>query len=116
MAEIYDRGNKRLYISGKLDELREKYGINKITYDPKDFKDWEVGFYHINGFELFRGIGAEILKVAYGKIGIPIEMAVMPGKRALKESSKVKADGEVHRIFKIGEVYPTLIRVPTPIN
>ncbi len=52
-------------------------------------------------------IGAEILKVAYGKIGIPIEMAVMPGKRALKESSKGKADGEVHRIFKIGElVFP----------
>jgi len=58
----------------------------------------------------------EILKAAYSKIGIPIEMVIMPGKRALKESSEGRADGEVHRIFKIGEVYPTLIRVPTPIN
>jgi ABC-type amino acid transport substrate-binding protein len=25
-------------------------------------------------------------------------------------------DGEVHRIFEIGDAYPTLLRVPTPIN
>lgn len=61
-------------------------------------------------------VGAEILKAAYAKKGIPIEMIILPGKRALKESSEGRADGEVHRIFKIGEDYPTLIRVPTPIN
>ncbi|SFC31017.1 substrate-binding periplasmic protein [Pseudoalteromonas denitrificans] len=61
-------------------------------------------------------VGAEILKEAYKKIGISIEILIMPGKRALKESSEGRADGEVHRIFEIGENYPTLLRVPTPIN
>ncbi len=40
----------------------------------------------------------------------------MPGRRALRESSEGRIDGEVHRIFSIGKDYPTLIRVPTPIN
>ncbi len=62
-------------------------------------------------------IGAEIVKAAYKKLGIPIEIVILPGKRALNESSKGRmADGEAHRIFEIGNEYPTLIRVPTPIN
>ena len=61
-------------------------------------------------------IGAEILKVIYRKMGIPIKMVDLPGKRALKESSEGRVDGEVHRIFQVGKDYPTLIRVPTPIN
>ncbi len=61
-------------------------------------------------------VGAEILKVIYSKIGIPIQMLDMPGKRALKESSEGRSDGEVHRIFQVGEDYPSLIRVPTSIN
>ncbi len=61
-------------------------------------------------------VGAEILKVIYSKIGIKIEMMDMPGKRALNESSAGRVDGEVHRIFKIGEDYLTLLRIPTPIN
>jgi len=61
-------------------------------------------------------IGADILKAAYKKLGIPIEIVTMPGKRALKESSEGRADGEVHRIFEIGNEYQTLVRVPTPIN
>jgi hypothetical protein len=63
-----------------------------------------------------QAIGAVIIKTAYGKLGIPIEFAVLPGKRALAESSEGRADGEVHRIFEIGDEYPTLLRVPTPIN
>lgn len=61
-------------------------------------------------------IGAEILKVAYGKIGISIKMVDMPGKRALTESSRGRVDGEVHRIIEIADEYPTLLKVPTPIN
>jgi len=61
-------------------------------------------------------VGAEILKAIYKKMGISIKMQNMPGKRALSESSTGRVDGEVHRIFKIGEDYSTLIRVPTPIN
>jgi ABC-type amino acid transport substrate-binding protein len=40
----------------------------------------------------------------------------LPGKRALTESSEGRFDGEVHRIFEVGDEYPTLLRVPTPIN
>jgi len=39
MADIYDRGNKRLYKTGKLDEIMNKYGLKTIPYDPKEFKD-----------------------------------------------------------------------------
>jgi len=61
-------------------------------------------------------IGAEILRVAYKRIGVPIEIVQMPGRRALRESSEGRIDGEVHRILSVGNDYPTLIRVPTPIN
>lgn len=61
-------------------------------------------------------IGAEILKAAYKRLGIPIEIIQMPGRRALRESSEGRIDGEIHRVFSIGNDYPSLIRVPTPIN
>ena len=63
-----------------------------------------------------QAIGAVIVKAAYEKLGIPVRFAVLPGKRALAESSEGRADGEVHRIFEIGDDYPALLRVPTPIN
>ena len=63
-----------------------------------------------------QAIGAVIVKAAYKKLGIPVKFAILPGKRALTESSEGRADGEVHRIFEIGNAYPTLLRVPTPIN
>ena len=61
-------------------------------------------------------IGAFIVKAAYKKLGIPVKFSISPSKRALKESSEGRADGEVHRIFEIGDEYPKLLRVPTPIN
>jgi len=63
-----------------------------------------------------QAIGAVILKAAYEKLDIPVKFVILPGKRALAESSEGRADGEVHRIFEIGAEYPTLLRVPTPIN
>ncbi len=61
-------------------------------------------------------VGAKILKSIYQRVGIPIEFIEMPGRRALADSSAGTVDGEIHRIFSVGEDYPTLIRVPTPIN
>ena len=61
-------------------------------------------------------VGAEILKIAYAKLGISIKILEMPGKRALIESSAGRVDGEVHRIIEIADDYPTLIKVPTPVN
>ena len=63
-----------------------------------------------------QAIGAVIIKAAYEKLGIPVKFAILPGKRARAESSGGRADGEVHRIFEIGDEYPKLLRVPTPIN
>ena len=63
-----------------------------------------------------QAIGAVIVKAAYKKLGIPVKFEILPGKRALAESSRGRADGEVHRIIEIGDDYPTLLRVPTPIN
>ncbi len=63
-----------------------------------------------------QAIGAVIVRTAYEKLGTPVKFAILPGKRALTESSEGRADGEVHRIFEIGDEYPTLLRVPTPIN
>lgn len=59
-------------------------------------------------------VAAEMLKAAYGKIGISTKTIQYPARRALQESSHGRVDGEVFRIHKIGEIYPTLIRVPTP--
>jgi ABC-type amino acid transport substrate-binding protein len=61
-------------------------------------------------------IGAVIVKAAYENLGVPVKFVLFPGKRALMESSEGRADGEVHRISEIGDEYPTLLRVPTPIN
>ena len=63
-----------------------------------------------------QAIGAVIVKAAYEKLDIPVKFVILPGKRALAESSEGRADGEVHRIVEIGDDYPTLLRVPTPIN
>ena len=63
-----------------------------------------------------QAIGAVIVKAAYEKLGMPVKFEILPGKRALMESSEGRADGDVHRIFEIGDEYPTLLRVPTAIN
>ncbi len=61
-------------------------------------------------------IGAEVLTIAYKRMNIAVEFEFFSGKRALMESSKGNIDGEVNRIWEIGEAYPTLMRVPTAIN
>ncbi|MDP6777363.1 MAG: transporter substrate-binding domain-containing protein [Candidatus Latescibacteria bacterium] len=61
-------------------------------------------------------VGAEVLRVAFKRMDIPVTFKLYPGARALEISSSGKADGEIHRIWEIGEKYPTLRRVPTPIN
>ncbi len=44
-------------------------------------------------------VGAEILKLAYKRLGIPIVIVEMPGKRALVESSEGKAAAENQSII-----------------
>jgi polar amino acid transport system substrate-binding protein len=61
-------------------------------------------------------VGPEILKVVYAKLGMPIEIVAVSGKRALMESSEGRLDGEVHRIVEIDSIYPSLLKIPTAIN
>lgn len=58
----------------------------------------------------------EILKVAYGSLGISVTGARLPAARSLKMAAKGQTDGEVNRIEAIEPDYPTLIRIPVVIN
>jgi ABC-type amino acid transport substrate-binding protein len=61
-------------------------------------------------------VGGEILKAAYGRLGITVELVDLPAKRALAESSQGRVDGEVHRILAVQSEYPSLIPVRPSIN
>lgn len=57
---------------------------------------------------------ATVVLQAYDNLNLPARASFLPSSRSLATSSKGKIDGEIGRIKKIGELYPTLIRVPTP--
>jgi len=57
---------------------------------------------------------SKILVEIYERAGIPLEFVTMPTERSIVQSSNGYIDGELVRIHKVGERYPTLIRVPTP--
>ncbi|MEH6575470.1 MAG: transporter substrate-binding domain-containing protein [Amphritea sp.] len=61
-------------------------------------------------------LGAAIIEEAYKRINVVVEFKVFPGQRALVQSSSGKVDGEMQRIYEVGDLYPTLIRVPTPFT
>lgn len=52
---------------------------------------------------------------AYERLGVPVTFVEMPGKRALVESAKGALDGELSRVYQVGEDHPSLVRVPTPV-
>lgn len=57
---------------------------------------------------------SKVLKEVYKRAEIPLDFVIRPTQRSLAESSNGLIDGELVRIHKVGELYPTLIRVPTP--
>jgi polar amino acid transport system substrate-binding protein len=61
-------------------------------------------------------IGAAVLKVAYQKLGIEVEVYQTSGKRALMVSSSGTVDGEVLRIGAVAQSFPTLIQIDVPIK
>ncbi|WDE02693.1 hypothetical protein [Thalassomonas actiniarum] len=58
-------------------------------------------------------VAAQVPKVIYQRLGIAVVFVELPGKRALVESSSGNLDAEAQRIYRIGELYPDLLRVPT---
>ena len=61
-------------------------------------------------------IYSKILEEIYKRAGIPLEFVEMPVERSIVQSSNGLIDGEIVRIYKVGELYPTLLRVPTPFT
>lgn len=59
-------------------------------------------------------IYSQILKKIYQHAGVPLDFVVLPTGRSLVQSSNGHIDGELVRIYQVGDLYPTLIRVPTP--
>jgi polar amino acid transport system substrate-binding protein len=61
-------------------------------------------------------IGAAVLKVAYQKLGIEIDIYLTSSKRSLVVSSTGGVDGEVLRIGAVARSFPTLLQVDVPIK
>jgi len=57
-----------------------------------------------------------VLKTAYGRLGIAIEVVHMPGKRALLMSNTGIYDGELIRSEVVLKQFENLIKVPVPIS
>jgi len=53
-----------------------------------------------------------IIKKAYRRMGIDAQIKYLPAARSLALSSQGSLDGEVSRVFSVGERYKTLVRVP----
>ncbi len=58
---------------------------------------------------------SQIIQKIYSNIGISVSFMVLPAKRSLEMSSSGKTDGEVIRILKVEHLYPSLLRIPTPV-
>ena len=58
-------------------------------------------------------VHSKMLKEIYERAEIPLDFVAIPAERSLSQSTRGIIDGEVVRLHKIGDLYPTLIRVPT---
>ncbi len=61
-------------------------------------------------------VSEAILKEAYGKIGIEIQVLRYPDLKGLKKSNAGSWDGELQRMKGLTQKYSRLIRVPVMIN
>lgn len=59
-------------------------------------------------------VGRLVIPEIYNKLGLTVDIAPRPGKRAQLEATTGEKDGEIMRIFTYGENNPTVVRVPTP--
>ena len=61
-------------------------------------------------------VSSKVLREAYQRIGIQIQMKTLPAERGLVQSNQGMIDGEVNRIQGIESTYSNLIMVPVAIN
>ncbi len=60
--------------------------------------------------------GVAVVKEAYRRLGIPVEVKWLAGKTALELSSSGRLDGEVQRIDGLDRRFEHLVQVPVPVN
>lgn len=60
--------------------------------------------------------GEAVLREAYQRLGVPVEIRPMGGVGALEASSSGSVDAELQRIDGVSRSFPELIQVPIPIN
>ena len=58
----------------------------------------------------------QILREAYKRIGIQIQIKEFPAERSLLMSNEGQSDGDVNRIKEVEKLYTNLIRVPIVVN
>ena len=58
----------------------------------------------------------QLLRQAYRRLDIQIEITPMPLARGLVESNAGRYDGDLARVEQIQEQHPNLVRVPTPVG
>lgn len=61
-------------------------------------------------------VGEQLMTEVYKRAGLELSVTEMPGKRALAESTSGRRDGEVIRIFDLGENEKRLVRAPTSFS
>ena len=61
-------------------------------------------------------IAERVLREAYGRLGIDLEVRRYPGSVALEKSNAGEVDGELQRIDGITRRFQHLIQVPIPVN
>lgn len=60
-------------------------------------------------------IAQSVMKEAYRRLGMKLEVQTMPGERALQSSNSGQVDGELYRKKDISKAYPNLIVIPVPV-
>ena len=61
-------------------------------------------------------IGEVILREAYARLGITLDIIKVPGERALRMANRGDVAGDIHRLDGLSATYPNLIKVSPPIN
>ena len=60
--------------------------------------------------------GVAVVKEAYRRLGIPVEIKWLQGKTALELSNSGRLDGEVQRIDGLDRRFEHLVQIPVPVN
>ena len=61
-------------------------------------------------------IAERVIRDAYTRLGIEVEIQYLPGERAIHSANYGKTDGELFRVAEINQTYSNLLMVPVPIS